>query len=173
MTEHSVPQLEGQVSFECVSWDGPLETSLVTMWELIKPSSCPNPNAGLIFDLTAEIELAGNDDESLHDLAMIHQLLALKKTRQDDRQPTEPSEGNSPSDWMKEGTCLASSCGMEGHVCGNGHCLKTLGEQHRQVAKLYGRLIMSDKNKMELIADCDGVTEVNLMTALGFCSMTS
>ena len=26
---------------------------------------------------------------------------------------------------------------------------------------------------MELIADCHGVTEVNLITALGFCSMTS
>ena len=26
---------------------------------------------------------------------------------------------------------------------------------------------------MELIADCHGVTEVNLTTALGFCSMTS
>ena len=50
----------------------------------------------------------------------------LKVTRQDDEQPTEPSEGNFPSDWMKEGACLASSCGMEGHLCGNGHCLKTL-----------------------------------------------
>ena len=32
---------------------------------------------------------------------------------------------------------------------------------------------MLDKNEMELIADCHGVTEVNLTTALGFCSMTS
>ena len=32
---------------------------------------------------------------------------------------------------------------------------------------------MSDNNEMELIADCHGVTEVNLTTALGFCSMTS
>ena len=32
---------------------------------------------------------------------------------------------------------------------------------------------MSDKSGMELIADCHGVTEVNLITALGFCSMTS
>ena len=53
--EPSVPQLEGQVSFECGSWDGPLKTSLVTMCELMKPSRCPDPNAGLISDLTAEI----------------------------------------------------------------------------------------------------------------------
>ena len=32
---------------------------------------------------------------------------------------------------------------------------------------------MSDKSGMELIADCHGVTETNLITALGFCSMTS
>ena len=127
----------------------------------------------MIWNPTAETELEKIDDESLDDLAMIHLLLALKITRQDDKQPTEPSEGNSPSDWMDEGTCLASSCGMEGHVCGKGHCVKTLNEQHRQLAKLYGRLSMSDKNEMKLIADCHGVTEVKLMTALGFCSMIS
>ena len=62
---------------------------------------------------------------------------------------------------------------MEGHVCGTGHCLNTLSERHSQLAKLYGRLSMSDKSEMELIADCHGVTEVNLITVLGFCSMTS
>ena len=70
------------------------EDQMVTMWALMKPSRCPNPNAGLIWDLTAEAELEENDYESLHDLAMIHQLLAPKITRQDD----------------KEGTCLASIC---------------------------------------------------------------
>ena len=32
---------------------------------------------------------------------------------------------------------------------------------------------MSDKSEMELIADCHGVTEVKLITALGYYSMTS
>ena len=62
---------------------------------------------------------------------------------------------------------------MEGHVCNLGHCLITLSEQHRQLARLYGRLSMLDKSGMELVADCHGVTDVNLTTALGFCSMTS
>ena len=62
---------------------------------------------------------------------------------------------------------------MHGHVCGSGHCLNTLSAQHRQLAQLCGRLSMSDKSGMELIADCHGVTEVNLITALGFYSMTS
>ena len=62
---------------------------------------------------------------------------------------------------------------MDGHVCNSGHCLNTLSEQHRQLAQLYGRLSMSDKSEMELIADCHGVTEVNLISALRFYSMTS
>ena len=70
-----------------------------------------------------------------------------------------------------QGTCLASSCGIEGHVCGTGNCLNTLSEQHRQLAKLYGRLSISDKSEMELIANCHGLTEVNLITVLGFYSM--
>ena len=173
MVEPSVPELKGQVSFDCGSWDGPLKTSLVTMWELMKPSWCPHPNAGLIGDMTAGVTLDLDDDASLHDLAMIHHLLALKITKQKSNSSTEPSEGNPSGDWLSQGTCLAHSRGMDGHVCNSGHCLITLSEQHRQLAQLYGRPSMSDKSGMELIADCHGVTEVNLITALGFYSMTS
>ena len=42
---------------------------------------------------------------------------------------------------------------MNGHMCNSGHCLNTLSEQHRQLAQLYGRLGMSDKSGMELIAE--------------------
>ena len=48
VVEPSVSGLMGQVSFDCGSWDGPLKTSLVTMWEIMKPSWCPHPNAGII-----------------------------------------------------------------------------------------------------------------------------
>ena len=86
-----------------------------------KPSWYPNPNADQIWDLTAEKELEENDDGSPHDLAVIRHLLALKIIKHDDRPRTETYEGTSPSDWMKEGTCLACSCGIEGNVCGTGH----------------------------------------------------
>ena len=133
MVDPSRPELKGQVSFECGSWDGPLETSFVGAHEAFW---CSHPNAGLIWDMTADVSIELDDDGSLQDLAVIHPLLALKITKQDDRRPTKPSEGNSPSNCMKRGTCLASSCGMEGHMCGNGHCLKTMSEPHRQLAKL-------------------------------------
>ena len=173
VVEPSVSGLMGQVSFDCGSWDGPLKTSLVTMWEIMKPSWCPHPNAGIIWDMTADVTLDLDDDASLHDLAMINHLLALKKTKQKSGPSTEPGEGNPSGEWLRQGTCLAHSSGMDGNVCDLGHCLNTLSEQHRQLAQLYGRLIMSDESEMELIADCHGVTEVNLITALGFCSITS
>ena len=173
VVEPSVPELKGQVSFDCGSWDGPLKTSLVTMWELMKPSWCPHPNTGLIWDMTVDITLDLDDDASLHDLAMIHHLLAMRMTKRKSNPSTEPSEESPSSNWLRQGTCLAQHSGMEGHVCKLGHCLITLSEQHRQLAQLYGRLSMSDKSGMELVADCHGVTDVNLTTALGFCSMTS
>ena len=80
VVETSVPELKWQVSFDCGSSDGPLKTSLVTMWELMKPSWCPHPNAGSIWDMTAYVTLELDDDARLHDFAMIHHLLALKKT---------------------------------------------------------------------------------------------
>ena len=163
VVEPSVPELKGQVSFDCGSWDCPMKTSLVAMWELMKPSWCPYPNVGLIWDMTADIALDLDDDTSLHDLAMIHHLLAMRVMKRKSNPSTEPSEESPSSNWLKRGICLAQHSGMEGHVCNLGHCLITLS----------GRLSMSEKSGMELVADCHGVTEVNLTTALGLCSMTS
>ena len=87
----------------------------------------PNPNAGLIWDLTTEVELEENDDESLHDLTVIRHLLALDNERQREKSPMGPSEGNLSSDWMKTCNCLAASCGLVRHVCGVGSLLGDFG----------------------------------------------
>ena len=123
--------------------------------------------------MAADITLDLDDVASLHDLAMIRHLLAMGLTKQKNNPSTGPSEGSASSDWLRQGTCLDHSSGTEGHVCNWERCLITLSEQHRKLAQLYGRLGMSDKSGMELIADFHGVTEVNLISALGFCSMTS
>ena len=108
-----VPELKGQVSFECGFWDGPLKTSLVTIWELMKTSWCPHPNAGLIWDMTADVPMDLDDDASLHDLAVIYHLLVMKIAKKNGKPATESSEGGSLSNWLKRGACLASNCGME------------------------------------------------------------
>ena len=76
----------------------------------------------------------GSDDESLHDLAVIHHLLALKLKKQSKKLSTKFQ-----SDWIEKSTCLAASCRLDGHMCGPGHCRENLGEQHCQLAKLFGK----------------------------------
>ena len=46
-------------------------------------------------------------------------------------------------------------------------------EQHKQLTILFGNIVMKARTETELIADCHGGTEVNLVTALGFYSMFS
>ena len=79
--------------------------------------------------------------------------------------------GWGPEDWVKSGSCLAEVCGLEGHVCGGLDCVKTLEKQHKQLTILFGNIVMKAKTETELIADCHGETEVNLVTALGFYTM--
>ena len=73
----------------------------------MKRSWCPYLSAGLIWDLTADIELEENYDESLHNLAVIFLLLALEREKQRENSPTGPTEGNLPDDWMGTATCRA------------------------------------------------------------------
>ena len=79
--------------------------------------------------------------------------------------------GWGPEDWVKAGSCLAEICGLESYVCGGLDCVKTLEKQHKQVTILFGNIVMIAKTETELIADCHGGTEANLVTALGFYSM--
>ena len=44
--------------------------------------------------------------------------------------------------------------------------MKTLAKQHMQLTILFGNLLMKSKTETELIADCHGGTEVNLVVAL-------
>ena len=51
-------------------------------------------------------------------------------------------------------------------MCGGLDCVKTLAKQHKQLTILFGNIVRKAKMEMELIADCHGGTEVNLVTAL-------
>ena len=49
--------------------------------------------------------------------------------------------------------------------------MRTPERQHKQLTILFGNVVMKARTEAELIADCHGGTEVNLVTALGFYSM--
>ena len=63
------------------------------------------------------------------------------------------------------------ACGLAVHMCGGLDCGKTLAKQHKQLTILFENIVMKAKTETELIADCHGGTEVNLVTALGFYSI--
>ena len=44
-------------------------------------------------------------------------------------------------------------------------------KQHKQLTIFFGNIVMKEKTETDLIANCHGGTEVNLVTALGFYSM--
>ena len=49
--------------------------------------------------------------------------------------------------------------------------MKTLAKQHKQLTILFVNIVMKAKIQTELVADCHGGTEVNLVTELEFHSM--
>ena len=139
----------------------------MVVWELMKSSSCPSPNADSILHATQDVQRELNSDSKLRDLnIIIHNLMttASKSNREDKVE----LPGWGPEDWVKPGSCLAEVCGLEGHVCGGLDCVKTLEKQHKQLTILFGNIGMKAKTETELIADYHGGKEVNLVTALGF-----
>ena len=143
----------------------------MVVWELMRPSWCPSPNADSILLATQDVQWELNADCNLRDLNSIYNVMTIASKSNGEDKVELPGWG--PEDWVKPGSCLAEVCGrsLEGHVCGSLDCVKTLEKPHKQLTILFGNIVMKAKTEMELIADCHGGTEVNLVTALGFYSM--
>ena len=141
----------------------------MVVWEMMKPSWCPSPNADLILRATQDMQRVLNSDCNLRDLNIIYNLMtkAFKVNGEDKVE----LPGWEPEDWVKPRSCLAEVCGLEVHICGGLDCVKTLEKQHNQLMILFGNIVMKAKTETEQIADCHGGTEVNLVTALGFYCM--
>ena len=169
VTAPSVPKSDKRVEFGLGFSDELLRTSLMAVWELMKPSWCPSPNADSILRATQDIQRELNADCNLRDLNIIYNVMITASKSNGEDKVELPGWG--PEDWVKPGSCLAEVCGLEGHVCGSLDCVKTLEKQHKQLTVLFGNVVMKARTETELIADCHGGTDVNLVTALGFYSM--
>ena len=135
----------------------------------MKPSWCPSPNADSILRATQDVQRQLNSDCNLRDLNIICNMMTTASKSNGENKVELPGWG--AEDWVKPGSCLAEVCGLKSHVCGGLDCVKTLENQHKQLTILFGNIVMKAKTETELIADCHGGTEVNLVTALGFYSM--
>ena len=118
---------------------------------------------------TQDVQRELISDSYLRDLNIIYNVMTTASRSNGEDKVELPGWG--PEDWFKPGSCLTEVCGLKGHVCGGLDCVKTLEKQHKQLTILFGHSVMKAKTETELIADCHGGTEVNLVTALGFYSM--
>ena len=169
MTAPSVPKSDNRVEFGLGFSGDLLRTSLMVVWELMKPSWCPSPNADSILHATLDVQRELNSDCNLRDLNIIYNLIMTASKSNGEDKVELPGWG--PEDWVNPSSCLADVCGLEVHICGGLDCLRTLEKQHKQLTILFGNIVMKAKTETELIANCHGETEVNLVTTLGFYSM--
>ena len=164
-----MPKSDNRVEFELGFSDELPGTSLMVVWVLMKPSWCSSPNADSILRATQDVQRELNSDCNLCDLNIIYNLMTTaSKSNGADKVELH---GWGPEDWVKPGICLTEVCGLDGHIFGGLDCVKTLEKQHKQLTILFGNIVMKAKTETELIADCHGETEANLVTALGFYSM--
>ena len=168
MTAPSVPKSDNRVEFGLGFADELLRTSLMVVWELMKPSWCPSPNADSTLRATQYVQRKLNSDCNLRDLNIVYNLMTTASKSNRGNNVEVPGWG--PEDWFEPGSCLAKVYRLEGHMCGGLDCVKTLAKQHKQLTILIGNIVMTAKTETKLISDCHGGTEVNLVTALGFYS---
>ena len=165
VTAPSVPKSDKRVEFGLGFSDELLRTSVMVVWELMRPSWCPSPNADSILRATPDVQRELNADCNMRDLSIIYNVMITASRNNGEDKVELPGWG--PEDWVKPGSCLVEVCGLEGHVCGGLDCVKTLERQHKQLTILFGNVVM----KAGTETDCHEVTEVNLVTAPGFYSM--
>ena len=169
MTAPSVPKSDNRAEFRLGFSDEIQRTSLMVVWELMKPSWYQNPNADSILRAIQDVQRELNSDCNLRDLNIIYNLVTTASKSNKGNNVELPGWG--PEDWVEPGSCLAKVCRLEGHSCGDLNCLKTLAKQHKQLLILFGNIVRKAKTETEPIADCHGGAEANLATALGFYSM--
>ena len=148
VTATSVPKSDNRVDFGLGFSDKLLRRSLMVVWELMKPSWCPSPNADSILRATQDVQMELNSGCNLRDLNIIYNLM------------TTASKSNGED-----------KVELEGQICGGLDWVNALAKQHKQLTTLFGNIVMKAKMETKLIADCHGGTEKNLVTARGFYSM--
>ena len=89
-------------------------TSLMVVWELMKPSWCPSPNADSILRATQDVQRELNSDCNLRDLNIICNVMTTASKSNGENKVELPGWG--PEDWVKPGSCLAEVCGPKNHV---------------------------------------------------------
>ena len=107
MTALSLPKSDNRVECGLGFSDELLRTSLMVVWELMRPSLSPSPNADSILRATQDVQSELNSDCNLRDLNIIYNLMTTASKSNGEDKVELPGWG--PEDWVKPGNCLAKS----------------------------------------------------------------
>ena len=135
MTAPSVPKSDNRVEFGLGFSDKLLRTSLMVVWELMKPAWYPSPNVDSILRATQDVQRELISDCNLPDLNIFYNLMTTASRSNGEDKVELP--GWEPEDWVKPGSCLAKVCGQEDHICGGLDCVKIndIVWEHRKESK--------------------------------------
>ena len=85
VTAPSVPKSDKRVEFGLGFSDELLRTSLMVVWELMRPSWCPCPNADSILRATQDVQRELNADCNLRDLNIIYNVMTTSSRSNGDQ----------------------------------------------------------------------------------------
>ena len=114
VTAPSIPESDSRVEFGLGFSDELVTTSLMTDWDLMKPSWCPSTNADVILRAMLNLERESNADCNLRDLNTMHNLMTEASRSNQEKTVELPVWG--PKDRMEPGYYTARTCGLEGHM---------------------------------------------------------
>ena len=119
----SVPESDKRVEFGLGFSDELLGTSLMVLWELMRPSWCPSPNADSILQATQDVQRELNADCNLLDLNIIYNvMISASKTNGEDKVELP---GWGPEDWVNQKTWLNLVAVWQNSVAGSSHLWKS------------------------------------------------
>ena len=104
VTAPSVPKSDKRVEFGLGFSDELLRTSLMVVWELMRPSWCPSPNADLILRATHDVQRELNADCNLRYLNITYNVMTTA-SRSNGEDKVELL-GCGAEDLVKPGSCL-------------------------------------------------------------------
>ena len=145
MTAPAVPKTDNRVELGLGFSDELLRTSLMVVWELMKPSWCPSPDGDSILRAKQDEQKELNLDCNLRNLNVIYNLMTTASKSNGEDKVELPGWGS--EDWVKTGSCLVEVCGLEGHICGGLDCVKTLEKQHKQLTIMSGNIVTKAKTE--------------------------
>ena len=150
----SVPKSDKRVEFGLGFSDELLRTGLMVVWELMKPSWCPSPNADSILRATQDLQRDLNSDCNLRDLNIIYSLMTTASKSNGEDKVELPGWG--PDDWVKPGSNLA-----EAEVCGTGEdeTIQSEADVRRHVGGMPLLTDLSIAMRTDPLALIRGVTE--------------